>query len=138
MRVIFSDWPTHVAAQHGDANDSHSHVAAQHPDANANRSHLDGAVHNGLAVAVLVINRLVINRLVIKLLAQIKISCIIVFVVTNEGNKMKTFHVYYRLGARKGMITLQAMSHKDAEAKVKLWYNDAFVLAAVGERGSEE
>ena len=52
---------------------------------------------------------------------------------------MKTFHVYYRLGARKGMITLKAMSHKDAAIQVaKLWYNDAFVIAAVGEKGSEE
>lgn len=51
---------------------------------------------------------------------------------------MKTFHVYYRLGTRKGMITLKALSHKDAEARAKLWYNDAFVLAAVGEKGSEE
>jgi hypothetical protein len=65
-------------------------------------------------------------------------ACIIVFVVTNEGNEMKTFHVYYRLGTRKGMITLQALSHKDAEARAKLWYNDAFVIAAVGEKGSEE
>jgi hypothetical protein len=65
-------------------------------------------------------------------------ACIIVFVVTNEANLMKTFHVYYRLGTRKGMITLKALSHKDAEARAKLWYNDAFVLAAVGEKGSEE
>jgi hypothetical protein len=65
-------------------------------------------------------------------------ACIIVFVVTNEGNEMKTFHVYYRLGTRKGMITLKALSHKDAEARAKLWYNDAFVLCAIGETGSEE
>ena len=51
---------------------------------------------------------------------------------------MKTFHVYYRLGARKGMLTLQATSHRDAEAKAKLWYNEAFVLCAVGDRGTEE